>query len=53
MDAPLSMFLVKFSVSFIAEDASQSVISLDSPSPPSTPNPPAYNSGVSAMSNSK
>ncbi|EAT32487.1 AAEL015099-PJ [Aedes aegypti] len=33
------------------EDASQSVISLDSPSPPSTPNPPAYNSGVSAMSN--
>lgn len=33
------------------EDASQSVISLDSPSPPSTPNPPTYNSGVSAMSN--
>lgn len=33
------------------EDTSQSVISLDSPSPPSTPNPPAYNNSVPAMSN--
>ncbi|XP_055590365.1 E3 SUMO-protein ligase PIAS2 [Uranotaenia lowii] len=33
------------------EDASQSVISLDSPSPPSTPNPPPYNAAVPAMSN--
>lgn len=35
----------------INEDASQSVISLDSPSPPSTPNPPPYNSSVPPMSN--
>lgn len=33
------------------ENVSQSVISLDSPSPPSTPNPPTFNSGVPAMSN--
>lgn len=33
------------------EDTSQSVISLDSPSPPSTPNPPAYNNSVPPMSN--
>ncbi|XP_055540331.1 E3 SUMO-protein ligase PIAS2 isoform X7 [Wyeomyia smithii] len=35
----------------INEDASQSVISLDSPSPPSTPNPPTYSDNVPSMSN--
>ncbi|XP_053697065.1 E3 SUMO-protein ligase PIAS2 [Sabethes cyaneus] len=35
----------------INEDASQSVISLDSPSPPSTPNPPTYSDNIPSMSN--
>ncbi|XP_058820489.1 E3 SUMO-protein ligase PIAS2 isoform X3 [Topomyia yanbarensis] len=35
----------------INEDATQSVISLDSPSPPSTPNPPIYSHNVPSMSN--